>query len=130
MSKDKTEFLASLGKWTVEHFQPGVLVSADSGLPLRDLYATGEKFQASSLDAFKQLCHQSVWWKERSAMSKARVALLGRPSNAAEFQEFLEKRKIARNKQELLSVLGALQAERLALEKEFAARSEELARRD
>ena len=128
--KDMKDFIRIVGKWTADHFQPGVVLPADSGVPLADIYRAGEMFLADSLHFFKDLCNESPWWQERVARQKARLGVLGRPTNPDEFMKYMKERQSLRDRQELLSLLRDLRAERSALEREFAVRAEELARRD
>ena len=117
-------------RFAAEHFQTGICLPADCGVRTRAIVSTGRNFIPEAFDEYRREAKASAWWRETSALAKTQFPVIGRPENVAEFRQLLVRRKDHCDKTALLDLLRSLQAERLALEKEFAARSEELLRRD
>jgi hypothetical protein len=119
-----------LERFAFEHFQPGVCLPGESGVRARAIVNAGRNFVPDAFDAFRNLAATSVWWRETTALKKSDTVVLGRVENVQEFKEMLKRKKELKDKSGLKELLRNLQAERLALEIEYAARAEELVRRD
>lgn len=119
-----------LERFAFEHFQAGVCLPGESGVRARAIVNAGRNFVPDAFDAFRHLAATSVWWRETTALKKTENIVLGRVENVKAFRDLLKRNKEFKEKTALKELLTNLQAERLALEKEYAARAEELVRRD
>ena len=119
-----------LERFAFEHFQPGIVVPVDSGISFLLLLATGRDFIPAAADEVNNAVNSNKSYQAYAALSKHLVPAFGRPENSRDLLLSLEEEDDCIDNTAMLNQLQGLQAERLALEKEFAARSEELHRRD